>query len=618
MTITYTASTSSHKARQKDRQTARKTVLTPAPIVSSDDTQQSQDDRATNANEVEVYECVICSTECNPDGGIVPCEHFMCNDCAVWAFELAVQGNGLESFPAKCCQPIHRRLAEHLLTLEIVEKYKAKALEYYTSRVLRVYCVDCGKFLAPYTFSNDDAMYTVAKCACGANTCVGCKQTWDENHHCDDDDDSVNPDWLPEYTSSCRIKRCPSCRMWIEHMEACNHMTCNHCRHEFCFICKLPWQGFHDDAGCPSYGEPAAGYDEGAYELTERGLHRETGLDRDGNNRYGVASFGHMQAQILHDDDDDNDGNQAWNDPHAQDHDPWEDQREDHGWGDYPEDDGWANVLQDAIDDEFSDDSDSEVDEDDDGWNRFYQQTDALAEAPPAQPPTHVPRAQRSPTSAGGHLSFTTIDCAHEWHNRGGPGRCMVCHYSMPYFHYECTTCNAIVCDYCHLDFPRRLALYTDEAELSLVAPIQWAEDMVPFRRDRIVEWIIWQMPDTEWHVDTLFEAAEEELYAAQPFLYWDFGIADMFAELEKDATRMYWLVTEENVGISGMTMSLRMDGNPFAPLLWEEEELKPLPPPRPAVAAEGANRTVATAAVDDASYPHSAPVEFTEHWEYM
>jgi hypothetical protein len=617
MAITDTASTSSHKARRKNRQTARKTVLTPVPLLSSNDILQSQDDPTTkaNANEVEVYECVICSTECPLDGGIVPCDHFMCNDCVVWAFELAVQGNGIENFPAECCQPIHRRQAEHLLTPEIVEKYKTKSVEYYTSRVLRVYCVDCGNFLAPHTFSNDDAMYTVAKCACGTNICVGCKKTWDEDHHCDDDDDSVKPDWLPEYTSSCRIKRCPSCRMWIEHMEACNHMTCNHCRHEFCFVCKLPWQGFHNDAGCPSYGEPAAGYDEDAYELTERGLHRETGLDRDGNNRYGVTSFGYMQAQTLHDDDD---GNQAWNDPHEHDHDPWEDRREDRGWGDDLEDGGWANVLHDVIDDEFRDDSDSEVDEDnDDGWDRLYP-PDALANAPPAQTHTHVSRAQCSPKSAGGHLSFTTIDCAHEWHNRGGSNYCMVCHFSMPYFHYKCTTCHAIVCDYCHLDFPRRLALYMDEAELSMVAPIQWADlGMVPFRRDRIVEWIIWRMPDTEWHVDTLFEAAEEELYAAQPFLYWDFGIANLFAELEKEATRTCWLITENHVGIPGMTMSFRMDGNPFAPLLWEEEE-ELMPLPRPAAVVEGANLTVTTAAAADASYPHLAPVEFMEHWGHM
>jgi hypothetical protein len=140
----------------------------------------------------------------------------------------------------------------------------------------------------------------------------------------------------------------------------------------------------------------------------------------------------------------------------------------------------------------------------------------------------------------------------------------------------------------------------------------------VPFRRDRHVEWVIWQLSGTEWHVDTLFEAAEDELFAAQPFLYWDFGISTMFAELEKEAARMYWVVAEEDVGIPGMTMSFRMDGNSFAPLLWEEEEL--MPPPRPTPAPKGASRAVTRAAADEASNPHPhalALVEFTEHWEY-
>lgn len=106
-------------------------------------------------------------------------------------------------------------------------------------------------------------------------------------HHCGQDD-TGRADWLPEYTPTCRIKKCPGCKAYIELREACNHMTCNYCTHEFCWVCLLPWNGFHDRVrGCPSYGDPE--YDEDLYEANTRGLHRETGLNRGGLDRLGFA-----------------------------------------------------------------------------------------------------------------------------------------------------------------------------------------------------------------------------------------------------------------------------------------------------------------------------------------
>jgi hypothetical protein len=83
--------------------------------------------------------------------------------------------------------------------------------------------------------------------------------------------------------------------MWIEHQEACNHMTCCYCRHEFCFVCLLPWDGnFHDSDGCPSYKDPPAGYDEDGFERSARGLHRDTGFDRNGLDRLGRHKLGYV------------------------------------------------------------------------------------------------------------------------------------------------------------------------------------------------------------------------------------------------------------------------------------------------------------------------------------
>lgn len=38
-------------------------------------------------------------------------------------------------------------------------------------------------------------------------------------------------------------KQCPFCTVWIEKNGGCQHMTCEHCRGEFCWICNGKWRG---------------------------------------------------------------------------------------------------------------------------------------------------------------------------------------------------------------------------------------------------------------------------------------------------------------------------------------------------------------------------------------
>ena len=80
------------------------------------------------------------------------------------------------------------------------------------------------------------------------------------------------------------------------------------------------------------------------------------------------------------------------------------------------------------------------------------------------------------------------------------------------------------------------------------------------------------QDEDAEWAIDRMFDDYEEELYRAQPFMYHHFGIGSMFEELEMEMKKEYWMVTEENVGVCGRTMTFRLDTNLFAPLLWQDE----------------------------------------------
>lgn len=174
-----------------------------------------------------------------------------------------------------------------------MERYRARLEEHYIPEVVRVYCANprCAKWHHPRTFNDSDQRWTVVACECGTTTCVGCKAEKLSQHVCEKVDSSKRPEWLPEYSAECRVKQCPKCAEWIQLSEACNHMECSSCHHQFCVVCLLPWTGSHgnedveDSWGCPTYGDPACGYDDDGFEKPPRGLHFYTGRDGLGQPR---------------------------------------------------------------------------------------------------------------------------------------------------------------------------------------------------------------------------------------------------------------------------------------------------------------------------------------------
>lgn len=129
-----------------------------------------------NSEEKVQYECCICRDEFFLADGVAPCEeHFLCNECVVSSFDAAL--NDIDSFPAQCCKELPRGLVEHVLSPDVIQACKARAKEYFTHRVLRVYCVngDCGRFIPSEHFDNHHVWYTVARCQCGINTVLGAR-----------------------------------------------------------------------------------------------------------------------------------------------------------------------------------------------------------------------------------------------------------------------------------------------------------------------------------------------------------------------------------------------------------------------------------------------------------
>eukprot|EP00463_Aulacantha_scolymantha_P004102 TRINITY_DN5083_c0_g1_i1.p1 TRINITY_DN5083_c0_g1~~TRINITY_DN5083_c0_g1_i1.p1 ORF type:complete len:172 (-),score=16.58 TRINITY_DN5083_c0_g1_i1:3-518(-) len=79
-------------------------------------------------------------------------------------------------------------------------------------------------------------------------------------------------DALTEALLKAITKPCPGCKVLIQKNEACIHMTCKKCRHEFCWLCKKNWRGHGGGYySCKKYNDAKASgkFDEEAKVRTQ-------------------------------------------------------------------------------------------------------------------------------------------------------------------------------------------------------------------------------------------------------------------------------------------------------------------------------------------------------------
>lgn len=109
--------------------------------------------------------------------------------------------------------------------------------------------VELSKDTRPYGFdhkANEVLKHTpVVRCPSSHEFCFDCQY---ENHlpcsclvaskwvkRCQDDSETVN--WIEANTQNC-----PKCSSLIEKNGGCNHMVCQHCQFQFCWICLHDWR----------------------------------------------------------------------------------------------------------------------------------------------------------------------------------------------------------------------------------------------------------------------------------------------------------------------------------------------------------------------------------------
>ncbi|OTA64834.1 hypothetical protein K449DRAFT_348513 [Hypoxylon sp. EC38] len=181
-------------------------------------------------------ECVSCLDDFSPKEMIKVSCHSYCRPCFQRLIYATCENE--QQWPPKCClNPISVNTIVLNVSDELKKIYRDRAAEWNLPISERIYCShsSCSIWIKPYEVNR---ARNVARCSRGHWTCIICRGRQHEGDSCPQDRDMVRTDELAEEEA---WKRCYGCHAYVEHREACQHMTCR-CGAEFCYVCGARWR----------------------------------------------------------------------------------------------------------------------------------------------------------------------------------------------------------------------------------------------------------------------------------------------------------------------------------------------------------------------------------------
>ncbi|KAI1408789.1 hypothetical protein F5Y13DRAFT_105322 [Hypoxylon sp. FL1857] len=181
-------------------------------------------------------ECVSCLDDFNPKEMVkAPC-HSYCKPCFRRLIHTTCENE--QQWPPKCClNPIPTNTIILNIDEELKRTYRGRAAEWDLPISDRIYCSQssCSIWIRPDQINH---ARNIARCSGGHWTCTICRGRQHEGDDCPQDRDMLRTDELAEEEG---WKRCYGCHAYVEHREACQHMTCR-CGAEFCYVCGARWR----------------------------------------------------------------------------------------------------------------------------------------------------------------------------------------------------------------------------------------------------------------------------------------------------------------------------------------------------------------------------------------
>eukprot|EP00026_Physarum_polycephalum_P004217 Phypoly_transcript_04234.p1 GENE.Phypoly_transcript_04234~~Phypoly_transcript_04234.p1 ORF type:complete len:612 (+),score=126.47 Phypoly_transcript_04234:129-1964(+) len=194
-------------------------------------------------------ECSICGDDelTSANSSALACNHTFCNEC--WGTHLTMKINEgepeMHCLHHKCNTHVSDNFIKQLVSPATFEKY----LRFVTKNFVREndtvrWCPTPGcQSAITFDQSNSSSDSAIVQCNyCGNQFCFKCHNEAHAPATCEQmklwAKESEVFNWR---TINCR--ECPKCNVSVEKNGGCNHMTCQQCKYEWCWVCMRAWKG---------------------------------------------------------------------------------------------------------------------------------------------------------------------------------------------------------------------------------------------------------------------------------------------------------------------------------------------------------------------------------------
>ena len=226
-----------------------------------------------------LFTCPICfdETPLSQTASLISCpsHHRVCLNCFRQGYNAMILDNerDLSCFIQGCSAHVLPEDLQNQIVPEIYDRYLATRVIVLLDKEHKYqYCPNpkCAQLIlvddaciqqatqspGPSTTSSSSSapppVLNFPKCpACLERFCVLCQRPEHVESSCDGaalpEPERLFRLWLAEQSS--KVKPCPSCKALTQKNEGCNHMTCVHCRAQWCWLCSMAYTSSHFSEG---------------------------------------------------------------------------------------------------------------------------------------------------------------------------------------------------------------------------------------------------------------------------------------------------------------------------------------------------------------------------------
>ena len=199
--------------------------------------------------------CRICERELSREektNNLLKCGHFFCDDCWFEQLRQKITDNQVTEMTCANFQCKIKLTEEFIIShLQGNEKLQQKYEDFKEKASIikdpnKKFCptLNCNSFLQ----KNSENKFVA--CQNGHKWCYECLKEWHNDTTCEEIQDKDFQIW----SKGKILKRCPSCQIYTEKNEGCNHMTCTECKYQWCWLCEGEYKSGHYGENGPCYG----------------------------------------------------------------------------------------------------------------------------------------------------------------------------------------------------------------------------------------------------------------------------------------------------------------------------------------------------------------------------